>query len=511
MSFENKPTRKSRTREAVRIDLDKVPPQAIDAEMAILGAIILERNAFDRVSSLLKAEMFYADRHQQIFSVLSRMSMSGKHIDNLILKEELLRAGILEEVGGDFYVAELTRTVVSSAHIESHARIVYEKWFLREQIRIAGQLLTQAYEDGSDPFENMEVHERELQAISLSATGNAIQHISGVMAERIHRLHLLQQQDTHVTGISSGYGALDRVTHGWQNSDLIILAARPAVGKTAFALNLARNAVSSAMPDGREVAVLLFSLEMSSGQLVDRFMSADSEVPLERFKTGQMTPEVLQFQIFGSTARRLGNWPIFIDDTAALNMFQLRSKCRNLLRKHPQQQWMIIIDYLQLMSGVDDRGRGGNREQEISNISRNLKILAKELNIPIIALSQLSRAVETRSTRDGSKVPQLSDLRESGAIEQDADMVMFLYRPEYYETTDAVGESTKGLTEISIAKHRNGSLAQGRDAIKLLARLDIQKFFDWTNELPHLSPPAGFRKVFESSAARTEDENDLPF
>jgi replicative DNA helicase len=341
-------------------------------------------------------------------------------------------------------------------------------------IRIGGQLVQEAYEDSTDVFQLMDDHEGEYQKITLQKTGNTITDLNGELVTRFKRLVELQKRDNHITGIPSGFYSLDLITHGWQNTDLIILAARPAVGKTAFALNLARNATRCKLDDGNKINIGFFSLEMSKGQLVDRIIAAESETWLDKIMTGKMEEANLK-NIYRDGIQPLSAAGIYIDDTAGLNIYQLRSKARYMIRKFSVN--MIIIDYLQLMSGVEDR-RINNREQEISNISRNLKVLAKELNIPIMALSQLSRNVEQR--KGDSKTPVLSDLRDSGAIEQDADMVMFMYRPEYYNVvTDGLGESTAGLTEISIAKHRNGSLAQGTEAIKLRANLSIQKFYPW--------------------------------
>jgi replicative DNA helicase len=315
-----------------------------------------------------------------------------------------------------------------------------------------------------------------------------------------------------VTGVPSGYSTLDRVTYGWQSTDLIILAARPAVGKTAFALNLARNA---AMHGGKPTPVAVFSLEMSAGQLVQRILAAESEIWLEKIARGKLEEHEMK-QLYARGIQKLAQAPIFIDDTPALNIFELRAKCRRLKNKH--NIGLIIIDYLQLMSGTGEN-RNSNREQEISNISRNLKALAKELSVPIIALSQLSREVEKRSPRDGTKMPQLSDLRESGAIEQDADLVMFLYRPEYYDiTTNEMGENTRGETIVRIAKHRNGML----ETIKLKALLHIQKFVeDDGTDFGGLGLPPGSWKPVPGSEGGGDDAklyiqtgsklNDLPF
>src|SRR6185369_14233914 len=323
-----------------------------------------------------------------------------------------------------------------------------------------------AYEDSTDVFDLLDEAESKLFEITNNHLRKNFDTIDSVLVKTIQRIEDLRHKNEDVTGVPSGYASLDRVTYGWQSTDLIILAARPSVGKTAFALNLARNA---ALNPTKPTGVAFFSLEMSAGQLVQRILSAESEIWLEKIARGKLEEHEMK-QLYARGIQRLAKAPIFIDDTPALNIFELRAKCRRLKNKH--NIGLVLIDYLQLMSGTSDN-RNSNREQEISNISRNLKALAKELNIPIVALSQLSREVEKR--KEGAKIPQLSDLRESGAIEQDADMVMFLYRPEYYDiTANEMGESNKGETYVKIAKHRNGSL----DTIKLKALLHIQKFVE---------------------------------
>jgi len=393
-------------------------------------------------------------------------------------------------VGSPYYVTKRTNAVVSSAHIEAHSRIILQKFIQRELIRISGEIIGDAYEDSTDVFDLLDDAESKLFEITNNHLRKDYNSIDTVLVNTIKRIEDLRQRNEDVTGVPSGFTHLDRVTYGWQNTDLIILAARPAVGKTAFALNLARNA---AMHATKPTPVALFSLEMSAGQLVQRILSAESEIWLEKIARGKMEEHEMK-QLYARGIQRLAQAPLFIDDTPALNIFELRAKCRRLKNKH--NIGMIIIDYLQLMSGTGEN-RNGNREQEISNISRNLKGLAKELNVPIIALSQLSRAVEQRGAKEGSRVPQLSDLRESGAIEQDADMVMFLYRPEYYDvTTSAEGENIKGLTEVKIAKHRNGTL----ETVKLKALLHIQKFTNW-DEDPYSGiglPGGGWRPVEDS-------------
>ncbi|WP_114792262.1 replicative DNA helicase [Niabella yanshanensis] len=451
----------------------KVPPQARELEEAVLGAIMLEKGAFDAVIETIRnPECFYVDAHQRIFRAIQSLANKSQPIDILTVVEELRMKEELDIVGGPYYVTKLTNTVVSAANVESHARIIMQKFIQRELIRISGEILSDAYEDSADVFDLLDDAESKLFEITNSHMKSTMQSIDSVLVDTIKRIEDLRHRNEDVTGVPSGFKPLDKITYGWQNSDLIILAARPAVGKTAFALNLARNAI---MNPSKQTPVAFFSLEMSAAQLVQRVLSAESEIMLEKIARGKMEEHEMK-QLYTKGIQRLSQAPLFIDDTAALNIFELRAKCRKLKNKH--NIGMVIIDYLQLMSGGGDN-KNGNREQEISTISRNLKGLAKELNIPIIALSQLSRAVEQRGTKEGSRVPQLSDLRESGAIEQDADMVMFLYRPDYYDiNTNSEGEDQKGLTEVKIAKHRNGSL----DTVKLKALLHIQKFISWDED-----------------------------
>jgi replicative DNA helicase len=444
----------------------KIPPQSRELEEAVLGAIMLEKNAFDTVVEILKPECFYIDANQRIFMAMMSLASKSMPIDLLTVVEELKFREELDIIGGPFYVSKLTNAVVSSANIEAHSRIILQKFIQRELIRISGEIIGDAYEDSTDVFDLLDDAESKLFEITNNHLRKNFDSIDVVIMKTIQRIDDMRSRQEDVTGVPSGFASLDRVTYGWQNSDLIILAARPSVGKTAFALNLARNA---ALHPTKPTPVALFSLEMSSGQLVQRILSAESEIWLEKIARGRLEEHEMQ-QLYKKGIQRLSTAPIFIDDSAALNIFELRAKCRRLKSKH--NVGLIIIDYLQLMSGTGDN-KGGNREQEISTISRNLKGLAKELQVPIIALSQLSRKVEDR--KEGNKIPQLSDLRESGAIEQDADMVMFLYRPEYYDiTSNEMGESNKGETHVRIAKHRNGTL----ENIKLKALLHIQKFVD---------------------------------
>jgi replicative DNA helicase len=442
----------------------KVPPQAKDLEDAVLGAIMLEKGAFDTVVEILKPECFYVDANQRIFTAMKNLANKSQPIDILTVVEELRMMEDLETIGGPYYVTKLTNAVVSSANIEAHARIILQKFIQRELIRISGEIIGEAYEESTDVFDLLDQAESKMYEVTSKHLKNNYESIDSALVKAIQRIEDLRHRNEDITGVPSGFPSLDKITYGWQNTDLIILAARPAVGKTAFALNLARNA---ALDPRKQTPVAVFSLEMGAAQLVQRILSAESEILMEKISRGKMEEHEMK-QLYAKGIQKLAQAPIFIDDTAALNIFELRAKCRRL--KNLNNIGMIIIDYLQLMSGT---GGNTNREQEISTISRSLKGLAKELQVPIIALSQLSREVEKR--KDGNKMPQLSDLRESGAIEQDADMVCFIYRPEYYDVTqNEMGESNRGETHIRIAKHRNGSL----ETIKLRARLEIQKFFD---------------------------------
>lgn len=471
----------------------KVPPQAKDLEEAVLGAVMLEKSAFDTVIEILKPECFYVDAHQKIFSAFQRLSQKSIPIDILTVVEELKFSEELESVGGPYFVTRLTNAVVSVANIEAHARIILQKFVQRELIRISGEIIGQAYEESTDVFDLMDTAEDKIFQITNNFLKTDYKEMGKALIEAVNRIDELRNKKEEISGVPSGFGVLDKITYGWQPTDLIILAARPSVGKTAFALNLARNA---ALHPTKPTAVGFFSLEMSAAQLVQRILSAESEIMMEKIARGKLEEHEYQ-QLQKRGIAKLEEAPIFIDDSAALNIFEFRAKARRLVNKH--KVGLIIIDYLQLMSGSNDN-RQGNREQEISTISRNLKQLAKELSVPIIALSQLSRAVETRKE---SKMPQLSDLRESGAIEQDADMVMFIYRPDYYETyTNEQGESTRGETHIKIAKHRNGAL----DIVKLRALLHIQKFEEWDGDGGYNPPPmAGSWKPIGPSPSQGDE------
>jgi len=446
----------------------KVPPQAPELEEAVLGAVMLEKDKLAEVLEIIQSEQcFYVDAHQKIYAAIRRLFDKGMPVDLLTVTEELRKNDELEIIGGAYYLTRLTMSVVSSAHVEAHARIVMEKFIQRELIRISGVVISDAYEDSTDVFDLLDKAESGLYEITDKHLRKNFKSLKEVLVRTVHEIEEAKNKKEDITGVPSGFDALDKLTSGWQKTDLIILAARPAVGKTAFCLNLAMNA---AMRSPSPYPVAFFSLEMGAGQIVKRMLAATTEVTMNAITKGHMQEH--EFVQMTQRMTKLASAPIFLDDQAALNIFELRAKARRLKQRHDIQ--LIIIDYLQLMQATIDRG--GNREQEISKISRDLKALAKELDIPIIALSQLNRSVESRKE---SKVPQLSDLRESGAIEQDADMVMFLYRPEYYGlNNDPIGNPIEGETHVHIAKHRNGST----DTIKVRFLKEFQKFVDMPDE-----------------------------
>ena len=455
---------RSRKPDITNLVYGKVPPQALELEEAVLGASMLEKDTFAQVLEIIQSEeCFYADAHQKIYSAMRRLFDKGTPVDLLTITEELRKTNELEIVGGAYYLTRLTMVVLSSAHVEAHARIVMEKFIQRELIRISGSVISDAYEDSTDVFDLLDKAESGLYEITDKHLRKNFKSLQDVLVKTMNEIDENRNKTDDITGVPSGFASLDRLTAGWQKTDLIILAARPSVGKTAFALNLAMNA---AMNPGKAFPVAVFSLEMGAGQIVKRMLSAVTDVSMEAITRGKMAEH--EFIQMSQRMGKLAQAKIYLDDQAALNIFELRAKARRLKQKHDIQ--LILIDYLQLMQASVEKG--GNREQEISKISRDLKALAKELEVPIIALSQLNRSVETRKE---SKIPQLSDLRESGAIEQDADLVMFLYRPEYHGiTNDAMGETVEGETQIHIAKHRNGST--GMEKVRFIK--EYQRFVD---------------------------------
>jgi len=441
----------------------KVPPQAIDLEEAVLGAMMIEKDAVSAVIDILSAKVFYKDSHQRIFTAISELFAESEPIDILTVTNKLKSKGELEMVGGPYFITMLTSRIASGANVEFHARIVMQKHIQRELIRISSETIKDAFEDTTDVFNLLDKAEQSLFSVSETNLRRNFQDMPALIRQAIIDIEHARDGEGQMRGVASGYTALDRITSGWQKSDLIILAARPSMGKTAFALNMARNvAVMFNKP------VAFFSLEMSAVQLVTRLISSESELRSDKLKRGDLAS--YEWQQLTDKISNLVDAKMFIDDTPALSIFELRAKCRRLKQQHDIQ--MVFIDYLQLMtSGGDSRG---NREQEISQISRSLKALAKELDVPVLALSQLSRAVENRPGQ--SKRPILSDLRESGAIEQDADLVLFIYRAEYYKIdVFEDGTPTQGVSEIIIAKHRNGAVGD----IKLKFIAEFAKFEDY--------------------------------
>ena len=469
-------------------------PQAPELEEAVLGALMIEKDAYSLVSEILRPESFYEHRNQLIYAAITDLAIQQKPIDILTVTEQLRSRGDLDEVGGPFYITQLSGKVASSAHIEYHARIIAQKFLARELISFTSNIQTKAFDETQDVDDLMQEAEGKLFEISQQNMKKDYTQINPVIQEAYEMLQKAAARTDGLSGLSSGFHQLDKMTSGWQNSDLIIIAARPAMGKTAFVLSMAKN-----MAVNNKVPVALFSLEMSNVQLVNRLIVNVCEIPGEKIKSGQLAP--YEWGQLDYKIKELYDAPLYVDDTPSLSVFELRTKARRLVREHDVK--IIIIDYLQLMnaSGMSF----GSRQEEVSTISRSLKGLAKELNIPIIALSQLNRGVESREGIDGKR-PQLSDLRESGAIEQDADMVCFIHRPEYYKIyTDEKGNDLHGMAEIIIAKHRNGAVGD----VLLRFRAEFARFQNPDDEMIVPMPGSPFeneqrrrRTIVRSSSRR---------
>lgn len=420
----------------------RIPPQSPEMEEAVLGAAMLEIEAARMVVDMLRPDVFYSAAHQKIFSAIVELNKKDQPIDLLTVTQELRRAGTIDEAGGPVYLTELTSRIVSAANIEFHARIVLQKYIQRELIRASTLIQNMVYEDTLDVTELLDKSEDELFRIAEGNIKHEVAPIHEVIKQALSEIEELGKKEEALVGVPSGFTKLDRLTSGWQKSELVIIAARPSMGKTAFALTMARN---MAVEHGKKVAI--FSLEMAAIQLVNRLIVSETEIPGDKIKNGKLSPE--EWSLLETRIKSLTEAQIFIDDTPAISVFELRAKCRRL--KAQNKLDIVIVDYLQLMTGPPD---AGSREQEVSSISRALKSVAKELAVPVLALSQLNRSVETRS---GNKKPMLSDLRESGAIEQDADMVVFIHRPEKMGVMqNEEGMSTRGLADIILAKNRNG-------------------------------------------------------
>lgn len=444
--YQKKPAQRLKSVATLSKEVGKIPPQAIEVEQAVLGALMLDRNALSETMDSLDKEYFYDPRHVYIFEAIKELDNESQAVDLLTVTNQLKKNAALEAAGGMAYLSHLTSRVSSSAHIEFHARVVVEKHIKREMIRLSGELMQMAFDESNDLFDIMNTAEERLFKISQNNTRKEVVEMGDAMRDALDEIELATKNSDGISGVPTGFKMLDKLTSGWQKSDMIVIAARPAMGKTAFVLSMTRNIAVD-----YNMGVAVFSLEMSAVQLVKRLISSESKISADKLRKGDLKDDELQ-QLY-TRVTKLSKAPIFIDDTPGISVYDLRTKCRQLKKRHDIQ--IVIIDYLQLMTAGKSSGKGpGNREQEISTISRTIKEIAKELNVPIIALSQLSRSVEIRG---GDKKPQLSDLRESGAIEQDADIVTFLYRPEYYQLLGDNNENV-GIGEVIVAKHRNGGL-----------------------------------------------------
>ena len=466
-------------------------PQNLEMEQAVIGALMIEQDAYFEVSESLKPESFYDHRHAVIFEAIRSLNAQQRPVDILTVREYLDTQSKLEDAGGPVYLMQLSQNVTSSAHIAYHAKIIAQKALARELITYASQLSRDAFDTTIDVDDLMQEAEGKLFAISQQNLKKDYTQINPVIHEAYQELQKAAARRDGLSGLGSGFAKIDKITSGWQNSDLIIIAARPAMGKTAFVLSMAKRiAVDMRIP------VAMFSLEMSNVQLVKRLMVNVCEITGDKMKSGQL--ESYEWGQLDNRIRQLYDAPFYVDDTPSLSVFELRTKARRLVREHGVQ--LILIDYLQLMnaSGMSF----GSRQEEVSNISRSLKGLAKELNIPIVALSQLNRSVEKRDGDDGKR-PQLSDLRESGAIEQDADMVCFIHRPEYYKIfQDEKGRNLRGMAEFIIAKHRNGAV----DTVLLRFKSEYARFQDVADDYV----PVPGENVSYGSSMNEADVPDTP-
>ena len=497
----------------INLEKGKLPPQALDLEEAVLGAMMIDKKGVDEVIDILQSDAFYKEAHKHIFEAIFQLFTDSQPVDLLTVSAQLKKNAKLDLAGGDFYLIQLTQKISSSAHIEFHSRIILQKYIQRSLIRISSEIIEESYDDTTDVFDLLDKAESKLYEVTQGNIKRSSETAQSLVIQAKKRIEEIANKEG-LSGIATGFDKLDKITSGWQPSDLVIIAARPGMGKTAFVLSMARNV---AIDFGHPVA--LFSLEMSSVQLITRLISSETGLSSEKLRTGKL--EKHEWEQLSVKVKDLEKAPLFIDDSPSLSIFDLRAKARRLASQHGIK--LIIVDYLQLMTAGGNGKGGGNREQEISTISRNLKALAKELEVPVIALSQLSRAVETRGS---SKRPLLSDLRESGAIEQDADIVSFIYRPEYYkieEWDDDEQSPTAGQAEFIIAKHRNGSLENVR--LKFIGNLgkfdNLEEYGGGFDDLPSKmnlgEDNPFFTKNLPSandafgSNVNSDDDSDVPF
>ena len=465
MAVSNKNSKRSPQTTIIKVganEMGKLPPQAQELEDSVLGALMIEKHAFGTVADLIRPEVFYKDQNRLVFEAIRELAVNDQPIDILSVGEKLKSKGTLEKAGGAVYLADLTRRVASTAHLHYHAEIIAKKATARDLISMAAQIEEKAFDETQDIDDLMQEAEAGIFEITQRSQKRSVTQVDSVIEEAFARMEKAAKNTGNISGIPSGFHALDKITSGWQTPDLIIIAARPAMGKTAFVLSMAKNIAVD-----RGIPTAIFSLEMSNVQLVNRLIMNVCELEGDKIKTGKMSKE--DKLRLNTKINIMKGKPLYMDDTPSLSIYELRSKARKLVNEHGVK--LIIIDYLQLMNAQGSSF--GSREQEVSIISRGLKGLAKELDIPIIALSQLNRGVEARTGIEG-KTPQLSDLRESGAIEQDADMVCFIHRPEYYRifNDEKSGKDLRGLAQIIVAKHRNGAT----DSIWLRFRGKYAKF-----------------------------------
>ena len=487
----------------INLEKGKLPPQAIELEEVVLGAMMIDKKGVDEVIDILNPEAFYKEVHQYIFEAIFKLFQKSEPIDILTVSNQLKKDENHERVGGDFYLISLTQKVSSSAHIEFHARIILQKYIQRSLIKISNEIITDSYDESKDVFDLLDTAESKLYDVTQGNIKKSSETAQSLVIQAKNKIEAVSNKKG-LSGVPSGFNKIDKLTAGWQESDLVIIAARPGMGKTALSLSMASNiAINNNIP------LAFFSLEMSSIQLITRMISSETGLNSDKLRTGKL--EKHEWEQLNVRVKNLENAPLYIDDTPSLSIFDLRAKARRLVSQKGVK--IIVVDYLQLMTAGGNI-KVGNREQEISTISRNLKALAKELNIPGIALSQLSRMVEGRT----SKRPLLSDLRESGAIEQDADIVSFIYRPEYYKIDtwdDNDRSSTEGEAEFIVSKHRNGGLENIRlRFIPTLGKFeDIEQYespYEFHSKMNAAANDDTFKTDFDSGN-QSDDETDLPF
>ncbi len=473
--------------------LGHLQPQALEIEKAVLGALMIDKDAYAIVCEILRPESFYEPRNQMVYTAIRDLSMDEKPVDMLTVADQLAKSGKLEQVGGPGYIAELSSGVATSANIEYHANIIAQKSLARQLISFASAIQTKAFDETIDVEDLMQEAEGSLFELSQHNMKKDYTAIDPVIAQAVKGIQDAAKNTDGLTGVSTGYFKLDDITSGWQASDLVIIAGRPAMGKTSFALSMAKNIAADL-----RIPMAFFSLEMSNVQLVNRLISNACEIQGSKILNGQLQRD--EWERLDKNINNLLGAPLYVDDTPGLSVFELRTKARRLVREHGIK--LIMIDYLQLMNA--NGMRFSSRQEEVSTISRSLKGLAKELNIPILALSQLNRGVESREGLEGKR-PQLSDLRESGAIEQDADMVLFVHRPEYYHIyQDDNGRDLHGMAQIIIAKHRKGATGD----VLLTFRGEFTRFENPEDKTIDNRAPIGGGEIIGSRV--NGEDNPLP-